>query len=89
MFVFESKLYLVVIDHYRECIEVSHLSAQTTRNVVVALRVMFSRVSIPSMVRSDNSGCFVSEEFRYFAKELGFTHKRSSPRYPQSNGLAG
>ena len=60
---FENELFLVVIDYYSKWIEVSHPSAQTTRNVVVALRVMFSRLGIPSMVRSENGGCFVTEEF--------------------------
>ena len=66
----------------------SHLSTQTTRNVVVAVRVIFWRLGIPRMVRSDDRGCFVSEEFRSFAKELGFAYRTSSPRYPQLNGLA-
>ena len=66
----------------------SHLSAQTARNVVLALRVTFSRLGIPSKVKSDNGGCFASEEFCSFVKELGFTNRTSSPRYPQLNNLA-
>ena len=42
VFVFENELHLIVnIDHYSKWIEVSHLSARTTRYLVVALRVVF------------------------------------------------
>ena len=70
VFAFESELYLVVIDYYSKWMGLSQLSAQTARNVVVALRVMFSRRGIPSKVRSDNECCFASEEFCSFAKEV-------------------
>lgn len=37
-------------------------------------------------VISDNGKQFVSKEFRQFIRLSGFTHVRTSPHYPQSNG---
>lgn len=37
-------------------------------------------------VISDNGGQFISKEFREFIRLSGFTHVRTSPHYPQSNG---
>lgn len=39
-----------------------------------------------SRVISDNGGQFISKEFREFIRLSGFTHVRTSPHYPQSNG---
>ena len=40
------------------------------------------------MIDSDNGPEFSSHEFAEFAKQYGFKHITSSPRYPHSNGLA-
>ena len=40
------------------------------------------------MLRSDNAGCYTSEGFKVFAQTWGFDQRFSSPRYPESNGLA-
>ena len=39
----------------------------------------------PRMI-SDNGPQFISKEFREFIRLSGFTHVRTSPYYPQSNG---
>ncbi|UYV67541.1 K02A2.6-like [Cordylochernes scorpioides] len=51
-----------------------------------ALQVNFARHGIPEEVRSDNGPQF-GLEFKKFAKEYGFHHITSSPRFPQSNGF--
>ncbi len=49
---------------------------------------MFARHGIPTAVMSDNGPQFSAKYFRKFAKEWGFSHTTSSPRYPQANGEA-
>ena len=48
----------------------------------------FARYGIPEEVISANGPQFGSAEFEKFAKDFEFKHTTSSPRYPQSNGLA-
>ena len=40
-------------------------------------------------MRSDNGPQFDNAELSYFAKEWGFRHTTSSPRFPQANGEVG
>lgn len=49
---------------------------------------MFARHGIPTEVMSDNGPQFSTEYYKKFAKEWGFSHTTSSPRYPQANGEA-
>ncbi|XP_078352985.1 uncharacterized protein LOC144637776 [Oculina patagonica] len=61
---------------------------KTTKSseVIRALKSIFARHGTPEQVHSDNGPQFDSAEFSYFAKEWGFKHTTSSPRFPQSNG---
>ena len=63
---------------------------KTTKSheVIRALKAIFARHGIPEEVRSDNGPQYASAEFTHFAKEWGFKHTTSSPRFPQSNGEA-
>ena len=45
-------------------------------------------MGITQKVVSDNGPQYASQDFTMFAKEYDFIHATSSPRYPQSNGLA-
>ena len=47
-----------------------------------------ARHGIPEQVFSDNGPQFSCAEFAQFANTWEFVHSTSSPRYPQSNGLA-
>ena len=48
----------------------------------------YARHGIPTELVSDNGSQYKSFKFRAFAREWEFNHTTSSPRYPQSNGLA-
>ncbi|XP_062595838.1 uncharacterized protein K02A2.6-like [Saccostrea cucullata] len=56
--------------------------------VIKCLRQNFARYGIPETLISDNGPEYSSCEFQAFASDFGFKHITSSPRYPQSNGLA-
>ena len=56
--------------------------------VIKVMKDVFARHGIPTEVVSDNGSQYKSQLFKNFAKEWDFHHDPSSPRFPQSNGLA-
>ncbi|UYV70107.1 K02A2.6-like [Cordylochernes scorpioides] len=62
------------------------LEDQTTHSTIKHCKSIFARHGIPEEVRSDKGPQF-GLEFKWFAKEYGFHHITSSPRFPQSNGF--
>ena len=85
----KSRTYLLVADYFSRYIELALLlSSQTSQDVIQALKSMFARRGIPDSVRSDNGPQYSSAEFIKFAKEWGFASVTSSPKHPQSNGMA-
>ena len=88
LFVFDHENYLVVMDYYSKWIETAKLVDQTAASVVREFKRIFSRFGVPSRIRTDNGPCFDSSLMKTFSDEWGFLHNTSSPRYPQSNGLA-
>ncbi len=58
----------------------------TTSQLITVLRQSFCRTGIPEIIWSDGGPQFTSNMFQEFAKQWGFSHKVSTPHYPQSNG---
>lgn len=56
--------------------------------VIRAIKSIFTRHGIPEQAQSGNGSQFDSAdgEFSYLAKEWGFIHSKSSPRFPEANG---
>ena len=79
---------LVVIDYFSNYLEVCRLQQLTSAAVIRSLSEQFARWGVPDTLVSDNGRQFSSAEFATFAREWGFHHITSSPRYPQSNGKA-
>jgi hypothetical protein len=88
VFEFRNGLYLLMVDYYSKWIEVRRLISQTSSCVIDVLSSVFAALGVPEVVRSDNGPCYSSRAFKQFADEWGFEHRTSSPRYPESNGLA-
>ena len=80
--------YLVIVDYFSRYPEVCQLQSTTSISVVKVLKSMFARHGIPSVLLSDNGPQFNSTAFKEFSSLYHFQHITSSPRYPQSNGLA-
>ena len=53
-----------------------------------ALIKMFAENGTPRIIESDNGPPFNSEDFRQFAEEEGFKHKKVTPDHPRANGEA-
>ena len=86
-FVLEKVTYLLVVDYYSRYVEVVTLSASTSSlKIIQAVKTIFAGQGISDELRSDNEPQFHSKEFAQFAKDWGFKHSTSSPRYPQANG---
>ena len=64
------------------------MSSTTSNSIIHASKAIFARHGIPETLRSNNGAQYSSHEMRDFATTYDFTHITSSPRYPQSNGLA-
>ncbi|UYV68986.1 K02A2.6-like [Cordylochernes scorpioides] len=89
LFKFENKWYLVIIDYYSRFPEMIQLDRLTANVVVRSCKSIFARHGIPETVVSDNGTQFgAAREFANFARQYGFTHVTSSPRFLQSNGMA-
>ena len=68
--------------------ELAKLSTTTADSVIIHMKSIFARHSIPETVVSDNGPQFLASSFSSFAQEYGFSHVTSSPRFPQANGEA-
>ena len=83
----DSHTCLSIIDYGSRYPEVIPLDSTTTTAVVDKLMEVFARFGLPAVLVSDNGLQFVSAVMEQFLKQLGVRHVRSSPRYPQSNGM--
>jgi len=88
LFQLKNHQYLLVIDYYSRYVEIAKLSSTTSQAIINHLKSIFSRHGIPERVISDNGPQYASADFANFAREYGFEHVTSSPRYPQANGEA-
>lgn len=84
---FKKKSYLVVYDYTTKWLDVKIITSKSANSIVSALLDIFSQFGVPSEIVSDHVP-FDSRECNKFAKEWGFKFTFSSPRYPQSNGMA-
>lgn len=80
--------YLLLVDYYSKFVEIAKLSELSSREVILHMKSVFARHGIPLIVYSDNELQFKNQYVKDFAKEWGFEHKTSSPRFPQSNSMA-
>ena len=86
-FYHKGSTYLLLIDYYSRDIEICQVTKNVdTADTVSKMKKAFYHQGIPDVLFSDNGPQFASAEFQSFAKQYGFEHVTSSPRYAQSNG---
>ena len=83
---FANQNYLV-IDYYSKWIELSHLKDKTANEITEKLKCTFARYGVPNEIVCDNNPC-ICHLFWKFADNWDIELKFSSPRFPQSNGMA-
>ena len=87
LFIWNNQEYLVVVDYFGKYFEVEKLYKITSQAVIPKLKKIFSRFGITQKVVSDGPQ-YASQDFTMFEKEYDFNNVTSSPKYPESNGLA-
>ena len=78
--------YIIAVDYFSRFFEMSPLKITDSEAIVSHLKSFFARHGIPETFITDNGPQYISDIFRKFSVEWGFTHITSSPRFPQSNG---
>ena len=56
--------------------------------LVQEMKAVFAELGVPNVIVSDGGPQYTSTEFRDFTKHWQIEHRVSSPRNPQSNGMA-
>ena len=84
----EGTSYLLIVDCTSRSPFVCKLSSMTGQHVANLYKLIFSECGWPEILIFDNGPCYTSEAFTSLMKDYSVNHIRSSPHYPQSNGLA-
>ncbi|XP_064456892.1 uncharacterized protein K02A2.6-like [Ornithodoros turicata] len=88
LFSFEGQSYIVIVDNYSGYLDFRKLRGESAQEVVNVMKEWLATHGIPKVLETDNGPCYTAKEFKNFTKDWEFHHITSSPRYPQSNGLA-
>ena len=59
-----------------------------SRVLVQEMKAVFAKFGVPDVIVSDGGPQYISAEFKDFMKHWQIKHRVSSPRNPQSNGMA-
>jgi len=82
-----NKEYLLLItDDYSRYPVVEIVKSTSATTVMPKLDKVFSEFGVPDIVRSDNGPPFNSKEFATFADDLGFKHRKVTPKWARANG---
>ena len=85
----QKKLLLVATNYFSKWIEAKAFSSIKDRDVTQFIwKNIVCRFDIPKSIVSDNGLQFDNRVYRNFCQELKIKNLYSTPRYPQSNGMA-
>ncbi|KMQ91596.1 reverse ribonuclease integrase [Lasius niger] len=81
-----NKYVLVAMDQFSKLTKLFPIKNQKLETIMDTLQLeYFGRVGIPTEILTDNGGQFVTNRWREFAAEIGFSVRKTSPYNPQSN----
>ena len=75
-------------DNYNRFPVLHKLSSTISKVLIQEMKEVFTKLGVPYAIVSDGGPQYTSAEFRDFLKQWQIEHKVSSPRNPQSNGMA-
>jgi hypothetical protein len=78
---------LVIVCERSRMAIVEHTANLTAEHAIKALRKVFRDHGVPCVLKSDNGPAFRGHEFRQFAQELNFKHKKITPLWPRGNAM--
>lgn len=84
----KKKKFLVTADHYSDFFEIDEFTDLTAKSTIKICKRNFSRHGIPVICVTNGGPNFTAKEFKKFANEWEFTHKRSDPHHKQANDRA-
>ena len=87
LFKTKNSKYLLIVDYYSRFPVLCKLGSTTSRVLVQQMKAVFAELGVPNIV-SDGGPQYTSAEFKDFMKHWQIEHRVSSPRNPQSNGMA-
>ena len=88
LFELKNSKYLLLVDYYSRFPVLCKLHSTTSRVLVQEMKAIFTELGVPNVIVSDGGPQYTSIEFKDFMKQWQIEHKVSSPRNPQSNGMA-
>jgi hypothetical protein len=88
LFAFEGSSYLLYVDSYSHWMSITRMNSTTTQAVAQVLQEHFQNFGVPELFISDGGPQYSSEEFQQLLTSFKIRHRKSSPTYAQSNGLA-
>ena len=77
---------LLITDDYSRYPVVEIVKSTSAATVIPKLDKVFSEFGVPGVVKSDNGPPFKSKEFASFADDLGFKHRKVTPKWARANG---
>lgn len=80
--------YLIMVDANSKWIEAVAMRKTDAQATISAMRDIFSRFGLPSLLVTDNGPPFFSQEFKTFCKKNCMKHVTTAPYRPQGNGAA-
>jgi len=80
------KYILVVMDQFSKLTKLYPMKSQKLDAIMDALQLKhFPQLGMPEEILSDNGGQFITNRWKEFAENMGFTIRKTTPYNPQSN----
>ncbi len=80
--------YILITDYHSKYPILHKLPNTRSETISRIIATTFSMFGIPKEIVSDNGPQYTGQAFQEMCNDWGITHTTSSPRFPQSNGLA-
>ena len=77
---------LLITDDFSRFPVVDIVKSTSAKTVLPKLDRTFSELGIPEVMRTDNGPPFNGQEFKSFSHDMGFKHRKVTPRWPRANG---